>query len=484
MRPWLGLAVRIAALAAPLAAAFVTVQVLLRVLPEDMPRWLAFLCLGGGALLVGLAAERLARRLLPLSSLLGMTMLFPDRAPSRLRVLRASASTRQLRNRLADPDAAAADAAATTLALITALGGHDRRTRGHSERVRIFADLVGAELGLSEPDLDRLRWAALLHDIGKLEIAAKVLNKPGALDTDEWDRVRAHPLDGAKLAGPLMDWLGEWGSGIPEHHERYDGTGYPLGLTGTDISRAGRTIAVIDAFETMTAARAYKDPMSTRAARAELARCAGTHFDPQVVRAFLAISLPRLLWAMGPVAFLVHLPYLRSLEAAGAHFGSAVATASGATVIAVGAAVIPAHGPAEVPRPVVEQRVAPTRTPGLPAAATSPREPSRPVTSPPRSITATPDGPEVTAPGLPTPTPAVTVAPRLRTALPRVPRRVPRRLPLPPPPTERPPGLPVPTSLPTTLPTKLPSGLPTTFPTKLPAKLPLPTGLPLPLDGR
>jgi hypothetical protein len=350
-RPWLGLAVRVAVLAVPLAASIGTIELLRRTLPPAVPVWARVVLMAGGAILAGTCTERLARRLLPLSSLLSMTMLFPDRAPSRLRVLRDSASVRQLRTRLADPDADTAQAAATTLALITALGSHDRRTRGHSERVRLFADLLADELALSVADRDRLRWSALLHDIGKLEIAAQVLNKPGAPDADEWERLRAHPLDGAALAAPLLGWLGEWAGGIPEHHERYDGTGYPLGLAGAEISRAGRIVAVIDAFETMTAARTYKHPMNTWAARAELARCAGTHFDPQVVRAFLNISLPRLLAAMGPLALLVHLPFLRSLEAAGSQVGSAVATGASATALAVGIAVVPAATAAPAPAP-------------------------------------------------------------------------------------------------------------------------------------
>ncbi|HEY0486677.1 MAG TPA: HD domain-containing phosphohydrolase [Mycobacteriales bacterium] len=453
-RPWLGLGVRVAVLAVPLAASFAAVEIVPRTLPAALPRWAAVLATASAALLVGLVAERTARRMLPLSGLLRMTMLFPDRAPSRLRVLRASASTRELRNRLAADDSDAADAAAATLALITALGAHDRRTRGHSERVRVFADLLGGELGLPEPDLDRLRWAALLHDIGKLEIAAQVLNKPGRLDADEWDRVRSHPLDGAALAAPLMDWLGGWGRGIPEHHERYDGRGYPLGLAADGISRAGRVIAVIDAFETMTAARSYKSPMTTRAARAELARCAGDHFDPQVVRAFLGISLPRLLWAMGPVAFLVHLPFLRSLESAGAHVGSAVASASGATVIAVGAAVVPHPVPVEVPRPVVQRLEMPAAAHTAVAGARAPRLPGNTVTaaspgrSPSPSPTPTPPARTPVPTPVPVPVPVVTGPPRVRSVLPR-PRDLPRPKDLP-----RPRDLPLPT-----VPLHLPPGL-------------------------
>jgi hypothetical protein len=409
-RPWLALTVRVGVFAVPLALSLLTVEVVRRALPDDLPRWATVTVVALAAVAVATGAERLGRRLLPLSGLLRMTMLFPDRAPSRLRVFRDSASTRQLQDRLADRDADAAQAAATTLALITALGGHDRRTRGHSERVRVFADLLGDEMGLSQSERDRLRWSALLHDIGKLEVASRVLNKPGALDAGEWDLIRAHPLDGAKLAGPLLGWLGEWAGGIPEHHERYDGTGYPLGLAGTDISRAGRMVAVIDAFETMTAARSYKQPMTTRAARAELARCAGTHFDPQAVRAFLNISLPRLLWAMGPVALLVHLPFLRSLETAGSQVGTAVATASGATVLAVGVTVVPTPAPAPVPRPAaVERQVTPSA--GEPSRA--PRPSAAPVPRPAPSVSPS-------AVPTPTPRPVRTAAPALGGDVPAV----------------------------------------------------------------
>jgi putative nucleotidyltransferase with HDIG domain len=405
-RPWLALGVRIAVFAVPLGASLLTVEVLRRALPASLPRWATVVIVAVAAILVATAAERLGRRLLPLSSLLDMTLLFPDRAPSRLRVFRNSVSTRQLQDRLADPDADAAGAAATTLALITALGGHDRRTRGHSERVRVFADLLADEVGLADVERDRFRWAALLHDIGKLQIAAAVLNKPGKLDAGEWDLIRSHPLDGVRIVGPLMDWLGEWGGAIPEHHERYDGTGYPLGLAGTGITRSGRMVAVVDAFETMTAARSYKQPMNTRAARAELARCAGTHFDPQLVRAFLNISLPRLLWAMGPLAMLVHLPFLRSLEQAGSHVGTAVATASGATVLAVGATVVPAPHPAPQPRAEAEHSAASARTSAvdnrisLPnVRSETPRPSAAPTPTPVPGPTATPGRTGAALPG-------------------------------------------------------------------------------------
>ncbi|HEX5948609.1 MAG TPA: HD domain-containing phosphohydrolase, partial [Actinomycetota bacterium] len=199
--------------------------------------------------------DRVARRLLPLAVLLQLTMLFPDRAPSRFAVARRVGSTRSLeeRVRLARETGEEDDptrAAVRILELVAALNAHDRQTRGHSERVRVLTDLLASALKLSEADRDRLRWAALLHDIGKLEVSAEILNKPGKPEPHEWETLKRHPEAGARLAGPLFSWLGEWGSAIQEHHERFDGDGYPAGRAATGISLGGRILAVTDSFET------------------------------------------------------------------------------------------------------------------------------------------------------------------------------------------------------------------------------------------
>src|SRR6185437_8793832 len=224
------------------------------------------------------------------------------------------------------------------LSLITALTAHDRRTRGHSERVRLFTELLGEQLRLPREARDRLRWAALLHDVGKLQVAVDILNKPARLSSAEWDIVAAHPDTGAQLLGPLLGWLGEWGGAVRQHHEKYDGTGYPDGAAGIDISRAARIVAVADSYEVMTAHRAYKKPMATVAARAELARCAGTQFDPSYVRAFLAIPLPKLLWAMGPGSLLMNLPLLRA-AADTANKGVLATAQSGVTAVSAAAVI-------------------------------------------------------------------------------------------------------------------------------------------------
>ncbi|MGH2764934.1 MAG: HD-GYP domain-containing protein, partial [Actinomycetota bacterium] len=221
-----------------------------------------------------------------------------------------------------------------------ALNAHDRQTRGHSERVRVLTDLLADALRMPKSDRDRLRWAALLHDIGKLEVSAGILNKPGKPEPHEWEALKRHPAAGARLAGPLFGWLGDWGAAIEQHHERYDGGGYPGGLSGIGISMGGRILAITDSFETMTASRSYKKPMSVSAARRELAGCAGTQFDPDIVRTFIAVSLGRLWWKVGPVSWAAQLPFI-SLRTAGTTVATAARAAVGIAALGASAFVSP-----------------------------------------------------------------------------------------------------------------------------------------------
>ena len=198
--------------------------------------------------------------------------------------------------------------------------------------------MVGAELKISGAALDHLRWSALLHDIGKLLVSAEILNKPGTLTDAEFDVVKQHPEFGRELVAPLVGWLGDSARAVWEHHERWDGQGYPSGLSGTEISLAGRIVAVTDAFDVMTSARSYKAPISPAAARAELARCAGSQFDEAIVRAFLNVSLGRLRMAMGPLSWLTQLSFVpQALATAGASGATAVTAVVGLTAGALGA---------------------------------------------------------------------------------------------------------------------------------------------------
>ena len=145
---------------------------------------------------------------------------------------------------------------------------HDRLTRGHSERVRAYTHMVGEELKITGAALDHLRWSALLHDIGKLLVSAEILNKPGKLTDTEFEAIKQHPQFGRELVQPLVGWLGDSARAVWEHHERWDGQGYPSGLSGTDISLAGRIVAVTDAFDVMTSVAVVQGPdLTGRGAR-------------------------------------------------------------------------------------------------------------------------------------------------------------------------------------------------------------------------
>lgn len=433
-RPVLSGLVRAVVLGVPLLSSFLAVRLAGRLVHPDGHRvlWIAaYVALG---LLVALGTQRLTRRLLPLAAVLKLTMLFPDRAPSRFKVARGASSTRRLQQRVArSPDDTEVNAAEKILMLVGALAAHDRRTRGHAERVRAYTDLLAEQLKLPREARDRLRWSALLHDIGKLEVAAEILNKAAEPNPDEWDQLRRHPALGAEIAEPLLPWLGEWGPAIIEHHERYDGNGYPRGLAGDQISLGGRIVCLVDAFEVMTAARSYKPAMATRSARAELTRCAGGQFDPHLVRAFLEISLPRLLWAMGPLSFLLQIPFLRDLQHASGQLGTQLAAGTAATAVAGVTSIATAGGvPAlHIPTHRAERVAVAASQPVTPPAT------RRPDLPPPRRPPAgRPDPGPAPRPGAPTP-PAAPAPPLAASPVPAPP--APARPPAPAPPQPVPP---------------------------------------------
>jgi hypothetical protein len=309
-RPRVALAVRAAYLLLPFGAACLTSAVLVRVpalaTAHTLARWVLVLA---GATVVMAVTHRSLARLLPLAALLELSVQFPGPAPSRLAVARDAGDTAKLRRIVARAqrgdrlvDLADAEAARDILVLVAALRSHDAQTRGHSERVRVFTDLIAAQMSLNDEDREHLRWAALLHDVGKLSVPSVVLNKTTPLDETDWQLIRGHPAAGGRIAAPLGSWLGGWLTTIEQHHERYDGTGYPRGLRGDQICLGARIVSVADAFDVMTAARSYRKPIGREAALRELKECSGTHFDPRVVRAMLAVSTPRLRLAMGPSA--------------------------------------------------------------------------------------------------------------------------------------------------------------------------------------
>ncbi len=156
----------------------------------------------------------------------------------------------------------------------------------HAGRVAANAEVVAVRLGWAPEQLDALRLGAALHDVGKVNVRAEVLAKPGRLDDAELAEIRAHPVEGMWLI-----------AGVPSlqpalpyvlfHHERWDGLGYPTRRAGTTIPLEGRLLAVADAFDAMTSGRPYRSSLTADEAAAEIERCRGTQFDPEIVDAFL-----------------------------------------------------------------------------------------------------------------------------------------------------------------------------------------------------
>jgi diguanylate cyclase (GGDEF)-like protein len=157
----------------------------------------------------------------------------------------------------------------------------------HSETVGRYAGMMARELGLSEQRIGRVRLAGMLHDVGKVGVPDSILRKPADLTDEEFDIIKRHPeLGGQILEHPSLADVREW---VGAHHERPDGRGYPYGLSGDALPLEARILAVADAYEAMTSDRAYRLSIGHTAARAELERCAGTQFDPRVVKALIAV---------------------------------------------------------------------------------------------------------------------------------------------------------------------------------------------------
>ena len=175
-------------------------------------------------------------------------------------------------------------------ALAATLDARDPYTAGHSERVSALAVLIGRQMELSAAELDVLRLGALLHDIGKIGLSDAILRKPGPLTVEEYDQLKRHPGQGARILRQVP-FLAPHIPIVELHHERPDGRGYPFGLRGDEIPVAARIVHVADAFDAITSARAYRPARGRAEAIAELQRCAGTEFDPVSVNA-LEAALP------------------------------------------------------------------------------------------------------------------------------------------------------------------------------------------------
>ncbi|MBV9926013.1 MAG: response regulator [Acidobacteria bacterium] len=178
------------------------------------------------------------------------------------------------------------DAYRTTLkGLTAALETRDLETHGHSERVVNFSLRLGRELNLDAEQMRSLEFGSLLHDIGKIGVPDAILRKPAKLTEEEWVRMREHPLHGQKILRGI-EFLEGAAKVVAQHHEKWDGSGYPLGLRGEEIDLNARIFAVADAFDAITSDRVYRAGRPYEDALAELETYAGRQFDPNVVEAF------------------------------------------------------------------------------------------------------------------------------------------------------------------------------------------------------
>jgi putative two-component system response regulator len=173
----------------------------------------------------------------------------------------------------------------TLKALTAALETRDSETHGHSERVVSYSLRLGREYGLNSDEMKSLEFGSLLHDIGKIGVPDSILRKPAKLTDEEWVRMREHPLHGQQILRGI-EFLQGAARVVAQHHEKWDGSGYPLGLRADDIDICARIFAVADAFDAITSDRVYRRGKSYEAAAQELDDWAGRQFDPKVVEAF------------------------------------------------------------------------------------------------------------------------------------------------------------------------------------------------------
>ena len=181
------------------------------------------------------------------------------------------------------------DEEVTLNALTAATSAHHQEIGKHAYRLVTLAEETAREIGCSEQEIHIIHLSALLHDVGKLGIPDAILDKPGPLTEEEWEIMRLHPQIGQRILSQAGGIFAALAHVIVAHHERWDGKGYPLGLSQHNIPIEARILSVVDSFDAMTSKRAYREPASIEEARNELLRCAGSQFDPEIVIAFLRV---------------------------------------------------------------------------------------------------------------------------------------------------------------------------------------------------
>ena len=173
--------------------------------------------------------------------------------------------------------------------LTSAVDAKDTYTCGHSERVALLSRRLARELGLPEAQIERIYMAGILHDVGKIGVPEAVLHKTGKLTNEEFDQMKKHPQIGARILSDIKQ-VEDLIPGVLYHHERFDGKGYPTGLSGENIPLMGRIICIADCFDAMTSNRTYRRALPLEVAMIELRRCAGTQFDPKLADVFLKVD--------------------------------------------------------------------------------------------------------------------------------------------------------------------------------------------------
>ena len=263
------------------------------------------------------------------------------------------------------PTAPGEDRAALLRRMSALLEARDPYTHGHSRRVARHAERIAVQMGLGREQVAKIRSAALVHDIGKINVPRPILNKPGKLTDSEFALVKRHPGDGAAMVLPLGD--SDLTTIVRHHHERMDGTGYPDGLAGDDIPIGARVIAVADTFDAITSSRAYRKPRTHKQALDILQREAGTQLDAVAVTAFVSYYAARRsvgfasVLAAAPQRLLSGLGGVQSGVAAGvAPIAQTACGVGGAALIGacLGGSGLPASTTTSAHRDGAEQRLA------------------------------------------------------------------------------------------------------------------------------
>jgi putative two-component system response regulator len=175
--------------------------------------------------------------------------------------------------------------------LSKAVESRDTETGEHIHRIGVLCQRLAIEIGWSQSEAETLMHASVMHDIGKLEIPDRILLKPGALDREEWEIMKTHTTVGAELLAGSPNPLLQMAESIARsHHERWDGSGYPAGTKGREIPLVGRICAVVDVYDALLSKRVYKEAWGMDETLAEIRRESGSHFDPELVSAFLRLA--------------------------------------------------------------------------------------------------------------------------------------------------------------------------------------------------